>query len=398
MSATYDEVAAALEEADCSPLLAGLRTGDWLDGQVFPPLAWMVPGLIPEGMSILIGGPKIGKSWLSLDVALAVASGGCALGAVETGPARPVLLLALEDGHRRLQERARELLGSAPIPRRLSYLTSIEPNMAVPTIEAWLDTLGPNDQPLVILDTLGKAMPLAAPGESPYQRDYRVAGRLKRVCDDRTGMALLVLHHDRKAASEDFVEVVSGTNGIAGAADTIIVIARKRTESAGLFKVTGRDVIEREYAVTVDGGAWRLVGTDLITSATEARTMRDTANLGDRSSEIVRFVSEHPKGVRAADVAVACGLEPDDARRYLLRLHEAGKLGKPERGLYTPRVLSVPTVLFGEDGPTQQDTRDRQDRGSLDTACSSCGSDLDTAALLANAETCTTCELKEMTA
>jgi len=87
---------------DPDPLLANLRTGDWLDAQDFPPLSWVVPDLIPEGMSMLVGGPKIGKSFLSLSIALAVASGGRALGSVDVGKPRPVLLLALEDGERRL--------------------------------------------------------------------------------------------------------------------------------------------------------------------------------------------------------------------------------------------------------------------------------------------------------
>jgi hypothetical protein len=113
----------------------------------------------------------------------------------------------------------------------------------------------------VIVDTLGKVMPPELPGESAYQRDYRVAGRLKQIADDRPGMALLVLHHDRKASSDDFVDGASGTNGIAGAADTIIVISRPRSESRGLFKVTGRDVVEAEYAVTVEDGNWTLLAT-----------------------------------------------------------------------------------------------------------------------------------------
>lgn len=107
-------------------LLTGLRTGDWLDAQDFPPLAWVVPDLLPEGFSLLVGGPKIGKSWLSLDVALAVATGGCALGNLPVA-SRPVLLLALEDGDRRLQDRARELLAGDPIPAALHYMTRIQP-------------------------------------------------------------------------------------------------------------------------------------------------------------------------------------------------------------------------------------------------------------------------------
>lgn len=340
-------------------LLAGVRTGDWLDAQDFPPLAWIVPGLIPEGFSLLVGGPKIGKSWLSLDVALAVAAGGRALGTLPVVP-RPVFLMALEDGDRRLQDRARELLAGDPIPPQLHYLTRATPVSVIPTIEAWLATL-PNDcpEPLIVLDTLGKVMPLAAVGESTYQRDYRVAGRLKQLCDSRPGMALLVLHHDRKAHSDDFVDGVSGTNGIAGAADTVLVIARPRTEDRGLFKITGRDVIEREYAVTVSGGRWRLIGSSLHEAAASAVTTRATANLADRSAEIVRYAARHPSGVRAADVAEHLGdLSTKDAAQYLARLHTAGKLHRPERGLYTP-VVSVVSVVSEES--LTYDTHDTYD-------------------------------------
>jgi RecA-family ATPase len=244
-----------------NPLLATLRDSAWLDAQLFPPLRYIVPGLIPEGLTLLVGGPKIGKSWLSLAVALAVAGGGRALGHIAVGPARPVLLLPLEDGDRRLQDRIRTLQPGDPIPWRLDYITRLVPGVVVPTIEARLETLDADDEPQVIVDTLGKVMPPELPGESAYQRDYRVAGRLKQIADDRPGMALLVLHHDRKASSDDFVDGASGTNGIAGAADTIIVISRPRSESRGLFKVTGRDVVEAEYAVTVEDGNWTLLAT-----------------------------------------------------------------------------------------------------------------------------------------
>ena len=66
-------------------MLAGLRSGSWLDAQVFPPLRYAVPGLIPEGLSLLVGAPKIGKSWLELAISIAVASGGYALGHIQVG-------------------------------------------------------------------------------------------------------------------------------------------------------------------------------------------------------------------------------------------------------------------------------------------------------------------------
>jgi hypothetical protein len=147
------------------PLLDGLRTGSWLDAQIFPPLSYVVPGLIPEGLTLLVGAPKIGKSWLSLAIALAAASGGYALGHVEVGQPRPVLLLALEDGDRRLQARIRKLIPGESIPPLLNYMTRIRPGMLAPTIEAWLATID-HPEPLAILDTLGRILPPAMNGET----------------------------------------------------------------------------------------------------------------------------------------------------------------------------------------------------------------------------------------
>ena len=157
-------------------LLAGLRNGTYLNGAVFPPMAYAVPGLIPEGLVLNVGAPKIGKSWFVLDCGLAVAAGGTALSAIATGPARPVLYLALEDGHRRLQARCRRLLSAGQaIPAGLEYLIRVEPGQVLASITEWLAEHGPA-RPLVILDTLGRVMPPALMGETAYSA--RLPGRL----------------------------------------------------------------------------------------------------------------------------------------------------------------------------------------------------------------------------
>ncbi|MBV8539076.1 MAG: AAA family ATPase [Pseudonocardiales bacterium] len=107
-------------------LLADLRDGAWLDAQRFHPLRYLVPGVIPEGSTLLVGPPKIGKSWFVLACALATACGGYALGVIPIEK-RPVLYLALEDGDRRLQDRCRTLLGDDPIPPGFEYMTTIQP-------------------------------------------------------------------------------------------------------------------------------------------------------------------------------------------------------------------------------------------------------------------------------
>jgi hypothetical protein len=331
--------------ADADRLLATLRTGAWLDAQVFPPLVYAVPGLIPEGSVLLVGAPKIGKSWFVLAVGLAASDGGKALG-IDI-PKRPVLYAALEDGDRRLQERCRRLLADDPSPPEFQYLTMIEPGRVGDTITAWIHW-HQEPPPLIILDTLGKVLPPTMASETTYQRDYRVGTALKRIVDTHPGATLLINHHKRKADAADFVDAVSGTAGLAGAADTIIVLSRDRQEASGLLKVTGRDVAEGEYAVTFkDGAVWELDGHDLEVAREKAQkvraTTRATAAAGDRMLDVVLYAYEHPEGVRRADVAKALKLEPNVVGVYLARAVDTGRLQRAERGLYTP-VTSVTSL------------------------------------------------------
>ena len=333
-------------------ILSLVRTGDWLDAQVFPDLAWTVPGIIPEGFGLLTGPPKLGKSWLALHLGLAVANGSEAFGAVSTGRARPVLYLALEDGDRRLQDRSRKLLNGAPIPANLHSVTSMATASVIDLIGAWLDLHG-DDDPLVILDTLGKVMPPSTPGESAYQRDYRIGSALKRLTDNHPGSTLLVVHHTRKAEGADWMDSTSGTQGLNGSADFTVSLTRSRNESEAVLRVTGRDVRENEYAMTSDDGHWKLAGESLGEAAQVALNLRATTGLGDRATELVAYVNEHPEGVRAAQVADSVdGLDADQARVYLARLFKAERIEKSGPGLYTP-VSRVSPVT---DDPERRNT------------------------------------------
>jgi hypothetical protein len=338
----------SLQALDVTPpgLLDGIRDGAWLDRQNFPPLRYHVPGIVVEGLSVLAGAPKVGKSWLVLGMLLARASGGLALGALSLPPG-DVLYLALEDGDRRMQDRCRTLLGNRwrpddPIPPRFAYLITVTPGQLIATINEWLMT---HPAGLVVVDTLGKVLPPAAQGETPYMRDYRVMSDLKAVATAFPGAALLMNHHDRKAITADFVDAVSGTNGIAGGADTVLVLTRPREDTAGLLQVTGRDVTEAAYALTFDRGIWTLDGSGLDEAASAARQRRAAIGLSDRSGEVLGLIAGQPEGIRARDIAAALSLDQATARTYLARLAETGRITRAGRGLYTP-VASVATVTF----------------------------------------------------
>jgi len=315
-------------------LLHEMRNGTWLAAQRFPELEWSVDGIIPEGFGLLVAPPKAGKSWMVAGVGLACAAGRCALGKIAVTK-RPVLYLALEDGHRRLQSRFRVLMEGESIPAGIDVITKAQSFEVPAMIEQWL-SLHPDDKPLVILDTLGKVKPPKRSGEDSYAADYAIGGRLKDLIDAVPGATLLVVHHTRKADSEDFVDAVSGTQGIAGSADFILVLRRKRQSAEAVLSVTGRDVPENEYALTTEGGLWSLDGTDLATAAEAVKTRKNTENLGDRSAESFAFVGTRPLGTRPADLAKHLGIDNKLAGNYLLRLHEAGRIDKRTRGIYVP--------------------------------------------------------------
>lgn len=154
-------------------------------------------------------------------------------------------------------------------------------------------------------------------------------GRIHRLSDT----PVLAVHHTRKAYGDDFVDTVSGTNGIAGAADFVLVLARKRHSSAATLAVTGRDVVEGEYAITSHDGAWALDGVSLGAAAAALAERKQTENLGDRSVEVVALVNAREQ-VRATDVADCLGIDANIAGTYLRRLAEAGHIRKVRRGIY----------------------------------------------------------------
>ncbi|MGW4121040.1 AAA family ATPase [Nocardia sp. NPDC004711] len=324
-----------------------MRNGTWLDAQEFAPLEWTVEGILPEGFGLLVAPPKAGKSWWVAGVGLACAAGGYALGKIPVKQ-RPVLYLALEDGHRRLQSRFRTLMEGAPIPGLMNVIIEARPNVVPGMIGEFLELHG-NRKPLVILDTLGKVKPPKRAGEDSYGSDYAIGSQLKAVVDSVPGSSLLAVHHTRKAESVDFVDAVSGTQGIAGSADFVLVLTRKRKDDQAVLAVTGRDVPENEYALTVEGGKWVLDGMDLVDAAATVDRRKDAGNLGDRSMDIYAYVMANgPTTPR--DIAERFGMDNKLAGNALARLYESGRISKPKRGIYDRAT----TGESGESGETDE--------------------------------------------
>lgn len=322
--------------------LANMVSAEWLLAQQFPPTQYVVPGMFPEGLTLLAAAPKIGKSWMVLGLGVACASGGYAFGHLRTDQ-RPVLYLALEDGHRRLQSRLHSL--NITRPGQLHFLTAVDGGQFLATIAEFFEHYH-DRAPLVVLDTLGKAMPPAMGNETQYQRDYRIAGQLKGLTDAVPGASLIAVHHTRKQEGSDFLDAVSGTQGLAGAADTIAVLRRDRGEHGAIMSITSRDAREGEYGLTLGGnGAWELDGTTLAEATLAAGTERLTAGVSDRMAEIIAAINKYPEGTTPKDLAGMLHMDDTQVRMYLKRAYDGGRIGRLKRGLYTP-VTSVTSVTL----------------------------------------------------
>ncbi|KUH99268.1 AAA family ATPase [Mycobacterium sp. IS-3022] len=348
-----DHIAAGktLDELVYHSLLDKLSvTGDWLDAQEFAELEYVVPELIPEGMGYLGAPPKKGKSFLVGNVALAVSSGGTALQRVRVTQ-RPVLYLALEDGHRRLQDRLRKMNGGQPIPAALTIVIKATPQEAIAVIGEYLARHG-QDRPLVVLDTLGKVKRAKRSGEDAYGADYAISSQLKGLADSAPGSTILVVHHTRKAASDDFVADLSGTYGIAGAADFLMVLQRQRGGDDAVLHVTGRDVMESEYALHADDGMlWRLAGS--LDTDDAASVLSKARTAAEQVGRLVRLMDKHgPLSVKVwhyvnddggqivspEDVSAEFGLDRRRASEVLTRLANDDYVTKLARGEYGPGI------------------------------------------------------------
>lgn len=241
----------------------------------FPDPAWLLPDVLPEtGCYLLCGKPKSGKSWFALTMAMAIAQGGVFLN--RDAPRRKVRYLALEDTPRRLHNRLTKLhQGGFP-----DELSDLQIDTAAPKLgkglEEQIRRAAADGSQVVILDTLQKIRPPASKHGTQYGDDYAVLSTVKDIADD-CGICILVVHHVRKAESlDDPHDDISGTNGIAGAADGSLILRRVHGKPEAVLHVTGRDLPDNELGLRFEDGLWAFAGT-----AAEVRTTAEQAEILD---------------------------------------------------------------------------------------------------------------------
>jgi predicted transcriptional regulator len=303
-----------------------------LQHREFEPLKWVVPGYVPEGFTLLSGRPKIGKSWLNLDIALGVARGSTCLGSIQCERG-DVLYLALEDNERRLKSRIDKLtgvivtagstaIGREEWPANL-HLTPQWPRAdagGLKLIEDWIDS-HPATR-LVIVDVLAMFR-AAANRSSAYEQDYTAIKGLQDIASRRR-LGIIGTHHNRKSASEsgDPFDLVSGTLGMTGGADAGLILDRS-SQGTTLY-VRGRDIDEKESAVMFDklSCRWRVLG-----EASEVRR-------SDERMKILDFLKDAAEPVAPTRIAAGTGMSLKGIERLLAKMVAAGEIEKAGRRRY----------------------------------------------------------------
>jgi len=291
---------------------------------IFPPLAHIAGEIIVEGLTLLAARPKVGNTWMALEIAIAVATGGNCLGELQCEQGE-VLFLALEDNRRRMQRRTTKLLGAhkADWPHIATYHKWPRADQGgADALRKWM-----LDYPatrLIVVDVLARFRKPSPPGKQSYELDYEAVAQLQSIAAENAGLAIIVVHHLRKSeAGDDVLDTVSGTLGTNAAADAIVIL-HKTAQGMSLYG-RSRDVDEIDKAVEFDRETcrWRVLGE------------RDEVQRSEDQQAILYLLRKEGE-LRLHDIAKALDRSESTVHRQLGKLLGAGTVIQPKYGRYAP--------------------------------------------------------------
>lgn len=308
--------------AEDLPAIAALRLSDpkiqqrfWsvedLYNTEFPEPRYVIPGLLPTGLAALGARPKIGKSWLALQISSAVGIGGLVFEEqVEQGK---VLYLALEDSHRRIKNRLRKQ--GAPGKTNIKFVFTWPPLIGdgIRELDEQIERQGYS---LVVIDTLARSLGNSDPNKQAEQG--MLLGALQRIAIDRDITILLIDHHRKGNGGDgDVVDDMLGATSKTGVQDVVWGLYRERGQKTATFKVTGRDIEERELALTFDRdtGLWHSLG--------DAETLIKS----EQAQAILDAIKELGSATNS-EIAAATNQDRSNCHKRILDLVEAGRLKK----------------------------------------------------------------------
>lgn len=271
-------------------------TADELLTTEFSEPTWTVPEILPEGLGILAGRPKLGKSWLALQWSGAVGVGGVIFGKqVKKGK---VLYLALEDNPRRLKKRmkAQHWIAGSQVVFETEWPDLVTEN-GLAKLQA---TIAQEGYTFIIIDTLSRAVKFK---QGSMEESTDVLSQLHTLAKEFVVTILVIDHHRKPGLNgvDDVIDSVIESTGKTATADSIIGLYRTRGEKFATLKATGRDLEEdKNLAIKFDGltCSWQLLGeaNEIITNEPDLEIMQAIADLAEATQQNIVELTGHTKG------------------------------------------------------------------------------------------------------
>jgi hypothetical protein len=313
------------------------------------PLKFAINNFIPQGMTILAGSPKIGKSWMALQMCIAVATGGKVLG--ETCEKGEAVYISLEDGPRRLKERLMKCLpGASATPQGLHVMgaDSMDPLMegGLEQLQNWVE-----DHPktrLIVIDTMEHIKGngnKASRNKNAYEADVSFWKGLQVFSQTANISILLITHLKKEQSGGDEFNRVTGSIGITGTANTNILLSRERGSKNANLLLTSREIEERRESLVFNTETFKWE----VAVMPEAGVMNMNAVPTTLQDAVIAILNDHG----AISVKMITGFlsddyninrTVDDISRNLCRFHERNLIGRAGHGKHMPVGFDPETI------------------------------------------------------
>jgi RecA-family ATPase len=297
--------------------LDGLMGLDVVEQQVFPDDDWLVDGLIPNGVSILVGDPKMGKSFLAQQLAIAVATDDLFLGSRKSKTGN-VVYLAWEDSVKRIQKRTKAS-GKVATP---GVVYSFKPTLSGKDL-SWMEGCIERypDMRLLVIDTITYLRGGNSSNADSYTKDVQFMAPLTAMSEKLGFSIIAITHMNQLTKVTDVYHKIQGSTGQPGSADNIIFLTRSsRSSENGKLMISGREIDEFEVKLRFNKKTW-VWSEDALPQA--ELTVND---------KILALLKQQTKPLSPKDISQQIGVS--SCRTQLTRMAENSEIIRVSKGLY----------------------------------------------------------------
>ena len=285
----------------------------------------IVEGLLRDGMILFGGKPKRGKSWLMLDLAMSVATGGQVWKHFPVHEPQPVLYMALEDDRDLIWERLQAIQPGVKPTGTFDFLYNF-PKLNEGGLEKLQGYAKSGRYRLIIIDVLARVESAGKRGsDKTYHDIYDMLAPLQDL-RRQYPFCLVLVTHLRKSEAQEVFDGLHGSVAYQGLQDSLWVLERPIDHAAGAIHTLGKRDQRQVLHVSLVDGHWEFQGYgEEMQQLLDRQHIRDLIiDAGDRGltiNEVLRGLSQPRDRYNAA-------------RQHLYRLTQDQEIVRLGRGRY----------------------------------------------------------------